>query len=280
MDAQIPAPVAWTIAGSDSGGGAGIQADLKVMNAFGVHGCSVITALTAQNTIGVTSVESVSEPMVRAQLEALKADLPPAAIKTGMLGAAATCRILAEFLSSLPVTRPGLVCDPVLRSTSGMALLDPEAHDLLVHGIIPCAAVLTPNLPETESLLGKTIGSVEGAAEQLLALGAHSVLIKGGHADGSESRDYWTDGNRSMWLSSPRIESSATHGTGCILSAAIAAGLALGRGLPDAVVDAKAYLNQCLRLPSHVGHGHGPARIEPFVNEPADRPSVTPGAAH
>ncbi|MCF7817674.1 MAG: bifunctional hydroxymethylpyrimidine kinase/phosphomethylpyrimidine kinase [Kiritimatiellales bacterium] len=272
-------PIVWTIAGSDPGGGAGIQADLKVMNAFGVHGCSVITALTAQNTRGVHSSESVSEAMLRAQLQTLETDLPPAAIKTGMLGSAATCRILAEFLAThlkpkAQSLQPFLICDPVLKSTSGADLLDPAALDMLIHGIFPKVGILTPNLPEVGKLIGGNFKTVEAAAERILELGVCSVLIKGGHADGSECRDYWTDGHQSLWLSSPRIETSATHGTGCILSSAIASAIALGQLIPEAIATAKTFLNQCLKSPANLGTGHGPMRIEPFRNDPKDRPSV------
>lgn len=271
-------PVVWTIAGSDPGGGAGIQVDLKVMNAFGVHGCSVITALTAQNTRGVHSSESVSETMLRAQLHTLAEDLTPVAIKTGMLGSAANCRILAEFLENLLKPnayslRPFLICDPVLKSTSGADLLDPAALDILIHGIFPKVGILTPNLPEAVKLIGH-FKTEEEAAERLLERGVGSVLIKGGHADGGECRDYWTDGHRSLWLSSPRIETSATHGTGCILSSAIASAIALGQDIPDAVATAKTFLNQCLKSPANIGSGHGPMRIEPFRNDPQDRPTL------
>jgi hydroxymethylpyrimidine kinase/phosphomethylpyrimidine kinase/thiamine-phosphate diphosphorylase len=264
-------PIAWSIAGSDSGGGAGIQADLKVMNAFGVHGCSVVTALTAQNTLGVQSIEPVSGPMLHAQLDALRTDLPPAAIKTGMLGSGETCRILAVFLQKATVP---VVCDPVLNSTSGANLLDPAALDILIRGIFPHVAVLTPNLPETERIIGENGIRIEEAATRILETGVRSVLIKGGHGEGNKSRDYWTDGTQSFWLSSPRIETRATHGTGCILSAAIASAIALGQSIPDAVVSAKSFLNQCLRSPANLGTGHGPMVIMPFRNDPQDGPTI------
>ena len=271
MDPNHSVPVAWTIAGSDSGGGAGIQADLKVMSAFGVYGCSVVTALTAQNTLGVQSTEPVSPEMVHGQLEVLSTDLPPAVIKTGMLGPAETCRILAEFLDTATVP---VVCDPVLKSTSGANLLDPEALDFLIHAIFPHVAVLTPNLPETQQIIGETGIGMEDAAERILETGVRSVLIKGGHDEGNEARDYWTDGTQSLWLSSPRIETRATHGTGCILSAAIASAIALGQSIPDAVVSAKSFLNQCLRSPANLGTGHGPMVIMPFRNDPKDGPTI------
>jgi len=264
-------PIVWTIAGSDSGGGAGIQVDLKTMNAFGVHGCSVITALTAQNTQGVQALEAVSGSMLRAQLQSLAADLPPAAIKTGMLGSAETCKTVAEFFQTLEVP---IICDPILKSTSGTDLLDPEALDILIHGIFPKVEILTPNLPEVGKILGAKFQSVEADTERLLEMGVGSVLIKGGHAESNECRDYWTDGTQSLWLSSPRIDTRATHGTGCILSSAIASALALGQAMPEAVATAKTFLNQCLKSPANLGKGHGPARIEPFRNAAEDRPEL------
>jgi hydroxymethylpyrimidine kinase/phosphomethylpyrimidine kinase len=271
---QTPAPVAWTIAGSDSGGGAGIQADLKVMNAFGVHGCSVITALTAQNTTGVSLAQPVAPEMLKAQLEALADDLPPTAIKTGMLGSAETCTLLADFLDQFLILNPRsqisdlksqipLICDPVLKSTSGSTLLDDDALEILKKRIFPHVTVLTPNLPETAFLLGEELPT-EDAAEKLLKLGPTSVLIKGGHAEGDECRDYWTDGTDALWLSSPRIETKDTHGTGCILASAIASALASGQEVQQAVITAKTFLNQCLQSPSGLGNGHGPMMIKPL----------------
>jgi len=244
------------------------------MNAFGVHGCSVITAITAQNTLGVQSINPVSESMLRDQLHALEVDLPPATIKTGMLGNTETCRTVAEFLNSVEIP---IVCDPVLKSTSGTDLLNPEALDILIHEIFPTLDLLTPNLPEAEVLTGQKNQTVEAAAEQLLETGVGSVLIKGGHAKGGECRDYWTDGSQSFWLSSPRIETAANHGTGCILSSAIASALALGQEIPEALTTAKTFLNQCLKSPANVGGGHGPTRIEPFKNTEEDRPVVVGG---
>lgn len=249
------------------------------MNAFGVHGCSVVTAVTAQNTVGVVAVDCVSESVFSAQLDALQHDLPPVAIKTGMLGSAAICRILTEFLNAFQESaadhrKPFLVCDPVLQSSSGTPLLDQTALEILLEGIVPHTTLLTPNLPEAEVLLGEKIRSVEVAAEKLLARGARSVLIKGGHAAAEACRDYWTDGTQALWLSSPRIETRASHGTGCILSTAIASALALGQALPEAVISAKTYLNQCLRSPVNVGEGFGPMRICPFSDAPEDRPDI------
>lgn len=241
------------------------------MSAFGVHGCSVITALTAQNSCGVQALEPVSEAMLRAQLQTLETDLPPVVVKTGMLGNVSTCQALAELFQTLDVP---IVCDPVLKSTSGTDLLDPAALDVLLHGIFPKVGILTPNLPEVGKLVGSDFQYVEAAAERVLELGVKSVLIKGGHAEGHECRDYWTDGAQSIWLSSPRIETRATHGTGCILSSAMASAIALGQEVPEALITAKTFLNQCLKSPAHVGAGHGPMLIEPFRNEPTDRPTI------
>lgn len=263
-------PTAWTIAGSDSGGGAGIQADVKVMAAFGVHGCSIITALTAQNTRGVQASEPVSESMLHAQFHALETDLLPAAIKTGMLGSSSTCKTLTELFHPLNVP---IVCDPVLKSTSGADLLEPEALEFLINGIFPAVEILTPNLPEARKLIGD-FQTLEEAADRILEFGVGSVLIKGGHAEGNECVDYWTNGTQSMRLSSPRIETTASHGTGCILSSAIASAIALGYEIPDAIVAAKTFLNQCLGSPAHLGAGNGPMQIEPFRNDPKDRPTI------
>ncbi len=277
MAPDSSAPIAWTIAGSDSGGGAGIQADLKVMSAFGVHGCSVITALTAQNTMGVLLAEPVSEAMLREQLRAVASDLPPTVIKTGMLGSVESCGMVADFLEALEGS-PTLVCDPVMVSTSGSSLLDTEARDIMIKRIFPRVDILTPNLFEAGQIIGSDdVGNAEDAAKQILETGVRSVLIKGGHAEGNTSSDYWTDGRNSMWLTSPRLDTNETHGTGCILSSAIASAIALGQEIPDAVVIAKTFLNQCIKNPANVGAGPGPIMIEPFRNDPADRPQVVGG---
>ncbi|MEE9369440.1 MAG: bifunctional hydroxymethylpyrimidine kinase/phosphomethylpyrimidine kinase [Pontiella sp.] len=263
-------PIAWTIAGSDSGGGAGIQVDLKVMSAFGVHGCSIITALTAQNTLGVSTIEDVSANMIEAQLEALSVDLPPLAIKTGMLGSANVCKQLANLL---PALNSPIICDPVLKSTSGESLLNTEALSLFKEQFIPHTTILTPNLLEAAHLVGAEL-SCEEMAVKLLEMGSNSVLIKGGHAEGDVCSDYWTDGNESVWLTSPRIETKATHGTGCILSSAIASAIALGQDIPQAIITGKTFLNQCLKAPADAGAGYGPMMITPFRNDPQDRPTI------
>ncbi len=253
-------PIVWSIAGSDSGGGAGIQADLKVMHEIGVHGCSVITALTAQNTLGVTFSETVSPKMLLNQLLALSADLAPVVIKTGMLGSAENCRIITEFLTdfiSKSENPPKIVCDPVLKSTSGANLTDPDALKYLQNNFSPLIDLLTPNIPEAEVLLGRDL-SVEESAKELLKFGVKSVLIKGGHADGDICRDFFYDGTESLWFESPRVETTATHGTGCVLSSAIAAFIALGDPVPAAIFKAKELLTQKLKCAGKIGLGHGP----------------------
>lgn len=269
-------PIAWTVAGSDSGGGAGVQADLRVMQAFGVHGCSVVTAVTAQNTRDVLAAEPVAADLVAKQLEALAGDLPPAAIKTGMLGSQEVVDALCGSLDALDTP---VVCDPVMVSTSGTALLDAAAIRTLKDKLLPRVEVLTPNLQEAERLLEWSIdypSEIEAAAEELLAMGPSSVLIKGGHAKGALSTDYWTDGTSGWWISSPRREATHTHGTGCVLSSAIAAGRALGLPPLDAVVLAKAYLNQGLRTGGDVGEGQGPLGFGPYPSSPQDLPWLTP----
>jgi len=247
------------------------------MNAFGVHGCSITTALTAQNTRGVEAVDPVSEFMLRAQFQALETDLPPAAIKTGMLGSAVSCKIVAAFLDQIQVSDlrspVPLICDPVLKSTSGSDLLDPEALEILKTLIFPKVGILTPNLPEVYKLIGD-FQTLEEAADRILELGVQSVLIKGGHAESNECCDFWTDGSQTLQLSSPRIDTRHSHGTGCVLASAMASSLALDQAIPEAVITAKTFLNQCLKSPANVGGGHGPMQIRPFENREKDRPEI------
>lgn len=281
---QFTRPVAWTIAGSDPGGGAGIQADLKTMNALGAHGCAVITALTAQNTRHVSRVEYPSLPMLKAQLESLTEDLPPVALKLGMLGPAEAIRLIVGALQGLSSF---IVCDPVMVSTSGHSLLQDEALHALTDDLLPLVDLLTPNRAEAETLTGQRIetpADMQNAAVTLLEMGAKSVLIKGGHVQanaGGKSlcQDYWTDGSRSAWLTSPRRDTTSTHGTGCTLSAAITACIALGYEPLDAIVIAKAYVNQGLRCAPNLGQGHGPLAHLGWPEHHDDLPWLTPTAA-
>ncbi len=256
--------IAWTIGGSDSGGGAGIQADIKTFNALGVHGCSIITAITAQNTTGVNSIEAVSPVMIESQIQALLEDLPPKAIKTGMLYSIETIKQIGSFLATSKAFK---ICDPVMIATSGSSLLcNDGAIQTFNDCILPNIDLLTPNLPEAEALLriqnshatNPSESYVQDLAKRLIALGPKAVLIKGGHSGGPFSNDYFQSNNYSACLLSKRIDTKSTHGTGCTLSAAIAATIALDYPIEDAMVIAKAYVNQGLRTAKPLGQGHGP----------------------
>ena len=252
----VPGPVVClTIAGSDSGGGAGIQADLKTFAALGVHGVSAITALTAQNTRGVTAVHPVPAKHLRAELEAVFEDFEVAAVKTGMLGDARTVRCVARELERC---KPGrLVVDPVMIATSGARLLDPDAVRVLIDRLVPLADVLTPNLPEAEALTGIAIRSArdgERVAGQLLGYGAKAVLLKGGHGRGREVTYRWFDARGTMELRHPRL-AGRFHGTGCTLSAALAAELAQGAAPRAAGRRATALVQRAMRGAFRPGHG-------------------------
>ncbi len=253
--------VALTIAGSDSGGGAGIQADLKTFAALGVYGTSVITALTAQNTTAVTRVEITSPGMVAAQLDAVLDDFPVRAAKTGMLANAATIEAVVAVLSRRPIAN--LVVDPVMVSKSGASLLAPEAVAAMKSRLLPLARVVTPNLPEAEALAG-TRDPVE-AARAIAALGPQVVVVKGGHAEGDVVKDVaWIAGEVTT-LSGPRLHTTSTHGTGCTLSAAIAAWLARGAEPLDAITRARKYLEAAIAGAKPLGKGHGPTHhLHPF----------------
>ncbi len=271
-------PIVWTVAGSDSGGGAGTQADVKVMNLLGAHACSVVTALTAQNTIGTGRLEWVSEEMLSAQIDALKTDLPPAAVKLGMLGTRKAVEILVEALQAI---KPAFtVCDPVLISSSGTFLLEASAWPILTQQLFPVVDLITPNIPEAEHLLGMEIttpADIEAAAKKARLLGVKEVLIKGGHGshDMELSSDYWSNGKEHAWLSSPRLDTKNSHGTGCFLSSAIATARAMGCEPLESIVLAKAYLNQGLRQAPNLGNGFGPLAFNPWEKSKKDLPLVS-----
>lgn len=257
----MPHPIALTIAGSDSGGGAGIQADLKAFSALGVYGASVITAITAQNTREVTAVHMVPPDIIRAQLAAVFEDLAPQAVKIGMLGDVATIGAVADFLENHAHTP--IVLDPVMVAKSGDKLLQEQAVAALRQKLLPLAHLITPNLPEAGVLLQRDIrneSDMPQAAHDLLTLGARAVLLKGGHLQGASSNDFFTDGTQNLWLPAPRHPSRNTHGTGCTLSSAIAAGLAKGLPLPQAIDAAKSYIGAAIAAADRlaVGQGHGP----------------------
>ena len=255
-------PVALTIAGSDSGGGAGIQADLKTFAAFGVYGASVITALTAQNTTGVSGIHQVPADFVTAQMDAVFGDLDVKAVKSGMVAQLATIDAIAAGLTRWSPKH--VVLDPVMVATSGDRLLATDAIEALRTKLIPRASLITPNLPEAAALLDEPIAASEAAIEsqgkRLLAMGCGAVLIKGGHAKGAESIDYLVMRSGVTALAAPRIATRNTHGTGCSLSSAIAAGLAKGEKMESAVRDAKTWISAAIAAADQlgVGHGHGP----------------------
>jgi hydroxymethylpyrimidine/phosphomethylpyrimidine kinase len=263
---------ALTIAGSDSGGGAGIQADLKTFAACGVYGMSVLTAITAQNTVGVQGVFELPADFVGQQIDSVMDDIGADAVKTGMLSSAEIIRVVAEKVRRYGVQK--LVVDPVMVAKSGDLLLRPEAREALVEELFPLAHVVTPNLHEAGVLTGKVIRTVEEmleAAKALHEMGPRYVVVKGGHLpDGTDSLDILYDGKTVREFTAPRIETGNTHGTGCTFASAIAAGLARGRDAEQAVAEAKAYLTGALRAGANqqIGHGYGPvahfwrARIE------------------
>jgi len=248
-------PIALTIAGSDSGGGAGIQADLKTFHAHGVHGLSAIAAITSQNTRGVTAVHPVPLAHVRSQIDAVFDDFPIATVKTGMLGNAAIVRLVAKELRK---HKPAwVVVDPVMISTSGSRLLDEDAIDALINELIPLADVLTPNLPEAEALLGhslKTSKQFAQAGEALLALGARGVLLKGGHGRGNDVVDRYFDAKGIIEIRHARLPREG-HGTGCTLASAISAELAKGTTPRQAIRRAIAYVQRALKNGYQPGHG-------------------------
>jgi hydroxymethylpyrimidine/phosphomethylpyrimidine kinase len=254
--------IAVTIAGSDSSGGAGIQADLKTFAALGVYGASVIAALTAQNTKGVTAIHDVPADFVAAQIDAVFSDLDVGAVKIGMLSQTAAIEAVAEGLARHHAKN--IVLDPVMVATSGDRLLASSAVEALRRKLIPLALVVTPNLPEAAALTGATPArderEMEVQARELLTLGARTVLIKGGHGEGDESVDLLIGQGEVVRLAAKRIATRNTHGTGCTLSSAIAAGLARGLDLVAAVQQAKAYVTAAIAAADRlgVGHGHGP----------------------
>lgn len=255
-------PIALTIAGSDSGGGAGVQADLKTFSALGVYGSSVITALTAQNTVAVTAIEDVSPAFIRKQIDAVLSDLSVKAIKIGMLSHSATIRAVAAGIAAYPDIP--VVLDPVMVAKSGDVLLQPDAHEVLLEYLFPLASVVTPNLPEAAILLGTDEAQDESMmsdqGKSLLATGCHAVLMKGGHLTGAHCVDLLLEREGVSRFEYPRILTRNTHGTGCTLSSAICAGLARGLSLAQATADAGAYLHAAIEAADRlaIGRGHGP----------------------
>jgi hydroxymethylpyrimidine/phosphomethylpyrimidine kinase len=271
-DARVRPPVraVLTIAGSDSGGGAGIQADLKTFAALGVYGTSAITAVTAQNTVGVTAAFSLPADLVTAQVEAVASDITLHAVKTGMLGNAAIVEAVAAAIAELDL--PNVVVDPVMLAKSGDRLLDDDGVQAMVKELLPRAMVVTPNIPEAEALSGLTIRSLDDvrrAAARISELAGRphgkagskaglSVVVKGGHATGDDLVDLLYHDGVFLPLHTPRIETRNTHGTGCTFAAALTAYLALGHGVPEAMSHSQSYVAAAIRHGLAIGHGHGP----------------------
>ena len=256
--AAVKIPKAMTIAGSDSGGGAGIQADLKTFSALGVYGSSTLTAITAQNTVGVTKVHEIPIDIIVAQIHAVLSDIGADAVKTGMLASSAIVETVAEEMERRQVRR--LVVDPVMVAKSGDRLLREDAVEALRTRLVPLAAVVTPNIPEAEALTGLRIETgedVRRAAEAIVQLGARAVVVKGGHREGP-AVDVFYDGTRFQEFSAPRIDTVNTHGTGCTFASAVAVGLAKGLEVVESVELAKDYVTEAIRRSFPVGQGHGP----------------------
>jgi hydroxymethylpyrimidine/phosphomethylpyrimidine kinase len=276
-------PVALTIAGSDSGGGAGIQADIKAMAALGVHGASAITAITAQNTLTVTEILELPLPLVRAQIDAVVDDLHPQATKTGMLSSAAIISCVAEALRTHRL-QP-VVVDPVMVAKGGARLLREDAIDALRSELLPLATVVTPNIPEAEVLLGRdltTLADRRHAAEDIVRLGPQVAVVKAGHAHG-DAIDVFYDGDRLVELPGHRVATANTHGSGCAFSAAIAAGMARGISPLEAVQTAKDFIAAAIADAIEIGRGHGPVNPLPdgfFTRASAKSRSAAASSGH
>jgi hydroxymethylpyrimidine kinase/phosphomethylpyrimidine kinase/thiamine-phosphate diphosphorylase len=259
-------PIVWTVAGSDSGGGAGLQADLRAFDAFDVHGCSAVAAITAQNSVSVQHIEAVSPALLDAQLAALADDMPPAAIKTGLLGSAANLHVLVTWIDRLRQKNRALalVVDPVLRSSTGASFADQELLHAYRTELLPRATLATPNRAEAAALLGVTgpldHAGVEQAAKALREMGCQAAVITGGDANGEHSEDYASTPHASGWLSLPRVTTSHNHGTGCVFASTAAAALASGFVAIEAVVLAKMATTHALRHGYAAGAGAGPVR--------------------
>jgi hydroxymethylpyrimidine/phosphomethylpyrimidine kinase len=250
---------ALTIAGSDSSGGAGIQADLKTFAALGVYGTSAITAVTAQNTVGVVEIYPLPADLVTAQIEAIAGDILVHATKTGMLATAAIVEAVTAAIKELDL--PLVVVDPVMVSKSGARLLDEDGIQMLRTELIPRCTVVTPNIPEAELLSGRRIGSIEdarAAAHEIHQIGGSAVVITGGHGAGDEIVDLLFDGDLFTELQTVRIDTPNTHGTGCTFASAMAANLARGHAIVDDIVHAQDYVAGAIRHALTIGHGHGP----------------------
>ena len=271
-------PVVLTIAGSDSGGGAGIQADLKTITVHGCFGISAITALTAQNTIGVQGIFPVPLDFIQQQLTSLFDDFSIVSAKTGMLHSPEVVKLIADNMKIHPELK--LVCDPVMVAKSGDKLLEDSAIQTLKNALLPLATVVTPNIPEAEVLWGhpiKSEGDKEAACRAIHEIGSRSVFLKGGHGKGAFSTDLFYDGHRFHRFKSPRYPTKNTHGTGCTTSAAIASNLARGKDMVSAVADAKAFMDTAIRFSLSIGHGHGPTDHLATIQQEVEKYKVIQG---
>ncbi|KOY81232.1 bifunctional hydroxymethylpyrimidine kinase/phosphomethylpyrimidine kinase [Lysinibacillus macroides] len=261
--------VVTTIAGSDSGGGAGIQADLKTFQELKVFGTTVITALTAQNTRGVSGVLPIEAAFVKQQLQALLDDFSISAVKTGMLFSSAIIHTIAQIIAD---TNIPLIVDPVMIAKGGESLLQQEAIDAIIHYLLPIATIVTPNIPEAETLTGKkinTIADIKKAADHLLATGVHCAIIKGGHlADATNATDYvFFKNGQAFSMQTPRIATKNTHGTGCTFSAALTAFVGRGLTIKEAIIEAKKFIQLAITHDLALGHGHGPTNHFAYQND-------------
>lgn len=269
MQTHKQPPISLTIAGSDSGGGAGIQADIKAMSATGSFACSVITALTAQNTLGVSAIQPISSHFVKAQLESIFSDFNVNSVKIGMLSDPETISMIASLLKEYQLKN--IVLDPVMVATSGDVLLQRDAISTLVNELVPLADVITPNLYEAQVLLNneiqntpKTLFELEASAKELLGLGSKSVLLKGGHMDTPQSTDIWVTSNTCEHFEKERVHTQNTHGTGCTLSSAIASYLAQGHEMKKAIDLAKCYISQAIQSAQNYQLGKGSGPVDHF----------------
>ena len=268
-------PIVWSIAGSDSGGGAGLQADLHTIQALNGYPCTIVTALTAQNTYQVSAISYSSPALIAAQFATLESDLPAKTIKVGMLGDVPIMKQVVDYIKDFPAP---VICDPVMMSSTDVSLIRPEAKDYFIEHILPIVDLLNPNRMEAEAIIGREINSVAElpqAAEDMLKMGAKAVMIKGGHVSGPYSQDFFSDGERQLWLTNPRLKEDHNHGAGCVLSSAIATAMAHGYDMVDAMVIAKAYVMQGIRSATKYGEGPGPVNHLSWPTNQADLPWIT-----
>ncbi|HTO41659.1 MAG TPA: bifunctional hydroxymethylpyrimidine kinase/phosphomethylpyrimidine kinase [Rhizomicrobium sp.] len=266
------------IAGSDSSGGAGIQADIKTATALGAYAMTAITAVTVQNTQGVHAVHPIPVNIVRAQIVSALEDIGADAIKIGMLGSSEVIRAVAQTLSTYASDIP-LVVDPVMEAKGGASLLEDDAPNTLMTSLFPLAVLITPNTPEASRLTGLPIESVADclqAGQSLLATGAQAVLVKGGHLEGETVTDVLVSKSGSQRLTAPRLNTTSTHGTGCTLATAIAVGLAQDMPLIEAIRRARSYVQDAIRTAPGFGHGHGPLNHMHLLNRPSAEPAAAP----